>query len=208
MKTALKNIDHRILVVLSALIGVSIWVLPIPILFPFILLLYIFFQIRGGLTIDQKKSVSRYFYFILFWVSTKFIIDTLVLSSSFEIVYTGSVLLFFQLFILILLSLIINQNVSPRIIGQTMGWFVKPILGKKAWKVSLLLMIMLSMMPRIFRLSQKLNQTILIRAPHLSLFKRISLTSIAVLKITFSETESIAIAILSRDLFRSEPWEK
>ena len=199
--------DSRTRVITTAFLGACAWFLPIIAVLLLNILLFVVLWLHGGLTKTNRQRAKYYTVFILFWLGTKFLMDCFnpQLSLKDQLIIVGTLGL--RLLALASLSFIIIQNTSSKELGQTLSWFLRPFLRNRAWKASLALAIMLSALPRIGRTLSALNQTFHIRNPNLSLIRRIIFISLAALRISAQETENIATAILSRDLYRPEPWE-
>ncbi|MDR1827147.1 MAG: hypothetical protein LBR29_02315 [Methylobacteriaceae bacterium] len=204
---AVRRLDIRALVLASAVAGFFVWVLPAR---PVLMLdagFFAFLALQGGLSRLNGAAARTYIKFVVFWVAAKFLVDCIGADNTVGERLADAGVLALRLTGLALLGLIITGDSSPRALGQALSWFAKPLLREHSWKAALALSLMLTAMPRIGRTAANLNRTLRLRGTSLSIVRRFTLIALATLRIIAQEAESIAIAVMTRDLFRPEPWQ-
>ena len=207
IRSKVSQVDRRLLVAFSAIIGFLAWRASIETVFLINGLLLVFLWLQNGLMRLISPAARSYAVFISFWVASKFLLDYISAETTLAQQFQDALLMGSRLITLALLSFIMTHDATPRKMGFVLSWFSKPFLRADAWKAALTLALMLSAMTRIGRMLRNLNQTLYLRNPSLPIYRRFMLIGLTALRVLAQESESIAIAIASRDLYRPEPWE-
>ena len=115
-------------------------------------------------------------------------------------------LLGLRLCVLIGLGLLLALTTSPRQLGLALSWFLRPVLGKNAWKTALSLALMIHFLPLVQTTFAQVKQTIRLRQPKRSRWERVLLVTQATLRLLAQKTWSQTVAVAARGLDSPEAW--
>ena len=220
-------LDPRLLIVLASLCGSAAWLTPV-----WMLAVFLPFAVLSAATVGASSPAGRagvlsYTGFVIFWGLSYFLLQLWEQwgDGQTSAIFYEAFVFAARLFCIFGFAALLPMALSPVGIGRALTWFVqrlgllegwfcravlrgrlRPRLMAAAWKAGLGLTIMASFMPRCFRVLRELSRTLKRRAPHLSLWRRLSLLGLAGLRLFGAQTWDMAISIAARDLYRPEPW--
>ena len=145
--------------------------------------------------------------FVLLWAGLKFLLEALVggqplLWSALESVSLGS-----RILVVLLTGLCLARTTSARQMGRAMTSIMRPVLGSWAWRPALALSLMIHFLPMTLATLRQTGQAVTVRCRGMSLHRRMVLLTTASLRSLSQKTWNQTIALASRDLDRSQPWE-
>lgn len=199
-------LDARPKLAFALLAGLSLWRLPDATLIPLAL--------TGALLCFSVGGFARSFFslwkgalvFVLVWAALKFLLD-LAGSVQLPMALASAVNLGLRLATLLLLGLTLALSASPRRLGLGLAWFLRPALGRQAWRVALALALMLHFLPMIWATATGLNQGLSRRWPDCPWRERIRLIPQALLRVMSQTTWKQTLAVAARNLDQSEAWQ-
>lgn len=211
------RVDPRLFIALVSLGGTLAWLLPWPALFIFLPPALLSAAAAYALMPGGRAALKAYLMFVLFWALSYFLLQVWEAGAS-AAALRGSLILGARLLCILGLALLLPLCLSAVTVGRALTWYLqRPALllrGRTrerlmdaAWKTGLALAVMAAFMPRVFRALRGLSQTLKVRAPHLSLRRRLWLLGLSSLRLLGTQTWDMAVSIAARDLYRAEPWQ-
>ena len=227
LKQRLTQLDPRLLALLCALSGICAWTMPWPALFFFVPPALVFYVAAFALLPGGRAILAAYAGFSAFWAVSFGLLQYWEHPDNREYFLQAGLIFGLRLFTLLGMALPVPLALTAIKLGRVLTWYVKslawlevkfcslpalrgklkPKIAENAWRCGLTLVIMLSFLPRAFRLMQSLGRTLRTRAPGLPLCRRVTLLGFAALRVLSVQTWDMTIAIASRDLYRPLPWE-
>ena len=226
IRAFLVRLDVRLLVALVSLTGVLAWVAPWPVI------TFLFFTLACVLAFtavmelrDGRAALTAYGLFVLLWTVSQLLLFLWEHPGQFLAANLQALSLGSRLFILLGLALAVPLATTPLTLARTLAWYlgwlarlekwlcavvfrgkIRPFLGESVWRAALALCLMMAFFPRSMRAMKDLRRSLLLRAPHLALHKRVGFLGLALLRVVGSQTWDMTLAIASRNLYRPEPW--
>ena len=217
--------DARVLVAFVSGAGLAAWLLPWQAtLLAGVLAAVIAFTAVKELH-DGRAALAAYGVFVLLWTVSQLLLYLFEHPGQFGAATARSLLLGGKLFTLLGLALAVPLGATPLTLGRTLSWYlgwlvgmegwvcgtllrgkVRPVFAGGVWRASLALCLMMAFFPRSMRAMKDLRRSMLMRAPHLALRKRVALMGLALLRVMSSQTWDMTLAIASRDVYRPGPW--
>ncbi len=201
----LKHLDPRVLIAVASLAGLSVWLVPGEAAILIALLAVIAAWGAGAGRKIHRNLLRGYALFLLFWVGTRFLFgwwNTSLAQAVIEASLHGV-----RLVALLALGIVLSLIATPRSLGLAFAWFLKPAMRQNAWKAGLAFALMLSFIPRVFRSFTALRRSLNQRCPHLGFYRRTFLLGLSILRVLSLQSWDVAMAVATRNLYRSEPWE-
>lgn len=221
----LARLDTRLLVACVSGTGLAAWLLPWPVTLPAAALAAVIAFTAVKELHDGRAALAAYGVFVLLWTVSQLLLYLFENPGRFADATAQSLLLGGKLFTLLGLALAVPLGATPLKLGRTLSWYlgwlvraekwicgtllrgnVPPVLAGGVWRASLALCLMMAFFPRSLRAMKDLRQSMLMRAPHLALHRRMALMGLALIRVVSSQTWDMTLAIASRDVYRPEPW--
>lgn len=95
---------------------------------------------------------------------------------------------------------------GPRGLCLAMTWYLRPLLGKRAWRVGLAAALVVHFLPMVFLLVHECTRQIRFRLPQANYFRRLGILARAVLRQLAQKTWSQSAALVARGLDTAQPW--
>lgn len=232
----LAALDPRLKIILAGCFGVATWQVDNTTLGIYAFVLWLICARAEFFTRDRWPMFRAYLLFVLLWVLLKFTLDTLPFIAAPPLTNAGAAimppnfipglmpdllfpplavlrqtameaaLLGGRLCVLIGLGLLLALTTSPRQLGLALSWFLRPVLGKNAWKTALSLALMIHFLPLVQATFAQVKQTIKLRQPRRSRWERFLLVPQATLRLLAQKTWSQTVAVAARGLDSPEAW--
>lgn len=220
------SIDTRLLVLLCAGCGLCAWLLYWPVLFVLLPLALLFSFTAYMLMPGARAALLAYSSFAVFWAAGYFTLQLWEHPGSFEASAKGAAIFGLRLYCLLGLALAVPLTTTALRLGRVFTWYVqrigwveikicafplwkgrlRPRITQSAWRCGLALAIMAAFLPRCFRVLSGLRRNLQLRAPHLSMRKKMFVLGLAALRLLSTQTWDMTISIASRDLYQPLPW--
>ncbi len=198
--------DGRPAVALSLVAGFCVWrydaaALAVPLAF------LIWFLPRQPSFRSVGKPVLRpALRFAVFFAIIKFGLDVFSVEADFVQAAVNAGMLFGRLLAAVGIGLALLTFCGPRGLCLALTWYLRPLLGKRAWRAGLSGALVVRFLPMIFTLVEQTTRQIRLRAPHVGIVGRLALLSRAVLRQLAQKSWNQSVALLARDLARPEAW--
>jgi biotin transport system permease protein len=202
---AVRVLDPRVKLACGLAMGVLVWragpvglglYLALP-----ATLLFLFRQQWPG----RAAVVRNYLAFVLFWMLAKWGLDVLW-GMDWALALEISAWLGVRLVILLMVGLCLGLTTSSRQLGMAANWALRPVLGKRAWKASLALAIMIHSLPLAWQALAQVRLALTARRLRVGRVRRALLTVQGVLRLLGRRAWEQAVAVASRRLDRAEAW--
>ncbi len=227
VRCGLLGVDARLLVFLCAALGLCAWLLPwqglVFFMPPALLVTFTVCKTMPGL----GKLAAAQAGFALFWALGFFSLQMWERPGQPWETAFYSVIFGLRLYCMLALALAAPLSITPLTFGRVLTWYVskigkveetllalpplrgrlRPRLAERAWRCGLALAVMAAFLPRTWRGLAALRQSLQLRAPCLSLRRRLFLLALAALRLLGTQTWDMTLAIASRDLYRPLPWQ-
>ena len=199
-------LDARPKLAFALLAGMVLWRLPLPVLLILTLL--------GGFSCHALGAFDRLnmafwkvaLFFVLIWSALKFGLD-LWGGSGLEAGLMAAGELGIRLVTLVLLGFTLTLSTSPRRLGQGLAWYLRPLLGHRAWHAALALALMIHFLPLGLAAASGLNQGLSRRWPGCPWPNRLRLIPQALLRVLSQTTWTQTLAVASRNLDQPKAWQ-
>lgn len=201
--------DPRPALVLALFFGVSIWqltplaLIPIAACLGYLVMLP---RVRSG---QQPGTIKTMLLFCLFWGGVKFALDITLPNIngniSLERCLIDALLLSARLALLSGIGILLTLWASPRALGLSLAWLLRPFLGSYAWRPALALALMIHFLPITQQTIHNIRQSMVKRHPY-GKIRRIVLLPAAVLRILSQKTWHQTVAVAMRGLDTPEAW--
>lgn len=217
--------DTRLLVAFVSGAGLAVWLLPWPVMLSFAVLAAVIAFAAVKELHDGRAALVAYGLFVLLWTVSQLMLYLFENPGQFADATARSLLLGGKLFTLLGLALAVPLGATPLNLGRTLSWYlgwlvgaekwvcgtllrnrVSPVIAGGVWRASLALCLMMAFFPRSMRAMKDLRRSMLMRAPHLALHKRVALMGLALIRVVSSQTWDMTLAIASRNVYRPDPW--
>ena len=225
VRSLLLRLDTRLLVLFVSLCGILAWVMPWQVTILFLVPSLLIAATAAVELRDGRAALTAYGLFILFWTVSQLVLFLFEHPGQFAMANARALLLGAKLFILLGLALAVPLAATPLMLGKTLTWYlgglvwaekwvcttlfrgkVRPILTEGVWRAALALCLMMAFFPRSMRAMKELRRSLIMRAPKLSLYRRVALLGLALMRVISAQTWDMTLAIASRNLYRAEPW--
>ena len=202
---ALLAADPRIKIGLTFLLGLLTWRAGPAGVALYGLSLGVLLYFLGDIRAANQKVVRTFAFFVFIWMGIKLIFDLIggagLVPASLRAGELG-----LRLLVLLLLGLALALSTSPRGLGLALSWFLRPVLGKKAWQAALALALMVHFLPLTWQTFDTVRTTISLRAPRLSWPRRVLLLAQAAMRALSQKTWNQTVAIAARGLDSPGAW--
>lgn len=159
----------------------------------------------AGFLRRNLAAFRTYLLFTLFWMAAKLAMDWLRgMDPAASLPETG--MLGARLAVTLCLGLALAQSASTRRLGLAVSWWLRPVLGKRAWKTALGLALMIRFLPLAWESGRQLKLALRLRGTRLSWWRRSLLLPTALLRVVAQKTWQQAMALSARGLDRAEAW--
>ncbi len=219
-KNSFGNLDPRAKLLCTATLGILVWHAP-----PLVVCIYAACTMGAFYASDvfvwlHAPMLRSCLYFVLLWAGAKLFIDTaglaagslspqgplLPVSQRILQALPATGLLALRLGILIALGMLLTLTISIRSLGLAFMWFLRPVMGRHAWRAALALALMIHFIPLIQRTVAQVRHALVLRAPQRSLPKRWILLPQATLRIMSQKTWTQTVAVAARGLDMPQAW--
>lgn len=209
--------DPRVCVFLTCLAGVLVWHADFPGVLAYLVAALAPYGAEGIRDRAEPGAFRSLCFFALFWAGLKCVVDAVAafaglwpdLSAALETlspVPGQAGLLFVRIFSLMAAALALTLYLSPGKLALAVGWFIRPLAGKNAWKPALAFALMAHYLPRIHRMIRQCRTAALTRGlPS----KGVTFWKIAfphLFRLLGQSTWNQAVAIVCRGLDSEEAW--
>ncbi len=202
---AVRAVDPRVKLACGLVMGILVWraglvglglylALPAALLFLF----------RGQWP-GRAAVVRNYLAFVAFWMLAKWGLDVLW-GMDWVQALDISAWLGLRLVILLMVGLCLGLTTSSRQLGMAANWVLRPVLGKRAWKASLALAIMIHSLPLAWQALAQVRLALTARRLKVGRVRRTLLTVQGVMRLLGRRAWEQAVAVASRRLDRAEAW--
>ncbi len=143
--------------------------------------------------------------FALSWSGVAFLLE-LAGSAPMEQAVQSSGTLAMRLLTVSALGICLVSTASPRALALAMSWYLRPLLGKRAWEAALALGLMIHFLPLALATLNESREAVRLRLPRCSLRRRTTLVISSALRRLTQKSWDQAVAVASRRLDRPEVW--
>ncbi|MDL2267769.1 hypothetical protein LJC46_07270 [Desulfovibrio sp. OttesenSCG-928-G15] len=202
---------------LTCLAGVLVWKAEFPGVWLYLVAALAPYGLRSIRDRAEPGAFSGLCFFALFWAVLKCVVDAVFAfathwpDASAAFVALGpapaqAALLCIRIFSLMALALALTLYLSPGRLALAVGWFIRPLAGKNAWKPALAFALMAHYLPRIHRMIRQCRTAALTRGlPSKGLaFWKIAFPHL--FRLLGQSTWNQAVAIVCRGLDAQEAW--
>lgn len=205
-EATLLALDPRVKILVAVTLGVLAWKTGLlGLIFYIIGLSALCWQLRATLP-GQRQVLKSYGWFLLFWTVAKVGLE-LWDGTSMSVAAVEAGVLALRLTCLLLVGLVLALATSPRQLGMALTWFLRPVLGNRAWKGALALSLMVHFLPITWLTLAQVRQATLRRCAHLNLFKRMLIVGQSTLRNLGQKTWNQALAVACRGLYKPQAWQ-
>ncbi|MBU2550239.1 MAG: hypothetical protein KKB20_17655 [Proteobacteria bacterium] len=197
--------DPRLKVLLVFIFGLVTWRAGIAGVLLYGLILAAIMLLLGDLSTANRSLIRTYALFVLIWMGVKFVFE-IVGGAAIESAFYQTADLGLRLLVLLLLGLSLALSTSSRDLGLAAAWFLRPVLGRRAWQAALALALMIHFLPLAWRTFDTVRRTVAMRAQAVSWPRRLSLTAQAALRALSLKTWDQTVALAARGLDGPEAW--
>lgn len=196
--------DARVKVLLALTFGILTWNAGWPGLALYALALICLAFTLAGFAAANARAARAYLIFAALWTAVKLGLD-LWAGLEFTRALAGSALLGGRLAVVLLIGLVLAQSTSARSLGLALAWFMRPVLGRRAWKAALALALMIHFLPLAWSASDGVRLGMRTRG-ELPWKKRLIVFPAALLSRLAGATWDQTLAVAARGLDRPEAW--
>ncbi len=202
----MRALDPRLKLGLAFILGPSLWIVP-----PFTVLIcgLSLLCILLPLAVIQpvgRKMVRTMFFFVLFWVGMKSVLDAISGMPFLQIAVDCGVL-GLRLSSLLLLGLTLALSASARALGLAVAWGVAPFVGReRAWKLALSLALMIHFLPMCLDAMTQVKVSLDRRCPTIGAFQRLRIIPQASIRYLGQKTWNQTLAVAGRGLENGDAW--
>lgn len=163
----------------------------------------------AGFLRRNLAAFRTYALFTCFWMAAKLGMDWLrgvdPAASLPETLLLGA-----RLAVTLCLGLALAQSVSTHRLGLAVSWWLRPVLGRRAWKAALGLALMVRFLPLAWESGRQIRQAVDMRRSRsgrlLPWGRRVLVLPTALLRVMALKTWQQAMALAARGLDRPEAW--
>ena len=202
---ALLALDARPKLAFALLVGMVLWQLPLSILFFLTLFGGASCRALGGFTRANGTLWRMAVLFVLVWSGLKCGLDIWAGAELLAGLGAGAEL-GIRLTTLLLLGFTLTLSTSPRRLGLGLAWYLRPVLGSRAWKTALALSLMIHFLPLALATVGGLGQGLAMRWPDCPWRARLRLIPLALLRVLSQTTWTQTLAVAARGLDNPETW--
>ncbi len=202
---ALLALDARPKLAFALLVGMVLWQLPLPVLIFLTLFGGASCRALGGFTRANRMLWRMAFLFVLVWSGLKCGLDIWGGADLLTGLGAGAEL-GVRLATLLLLGFTLTLSTSPRRLGLGLAWYLRPVLGSRAWKTALALSLMIHFLPLALAAVGGLRQCLTMRWPDCPWRARLRLIPLALLRVLSQTTWTQTLAVAARNLDRPAAW--
>ena len=225
VRDAIARLDTRLLVVCVSAAGVLAWVMPWQVTAFFFIVAAVIAATAVVELRDGRAALTAYGIFVLLWTVSQLLLYLFERPGQFTDASIQAISLGAKLFVLLGLALAVPLAATPLTLARTLSWYlsglvgaeqwvcsrvfrgrVKPVLAEGAWRSALALCLMMAFFPRSIRAMKELRRSLLMRAPHLAVHRRVALLGLALLRVVSSQAWDMTLAIAARNVYRPGPW--
>jgi biotin transport system permease protein len=199
-------LDARPKLAFALLVGMVLWQLPLLILFFLTLFGGASCRALGGFTRANRILWRMGFLFVLVWSGLKCGLDIWAGADLLAGLGAGAEL-GIRLATLLLLGFTLTLSTSPRRLGLGLAWYLRPVLGSRAWKTALALSLMIHFLPLGLAAVGGLRQGLSMRWPDCPWPTRLRLIPLALLRVLSQTTWTQTLAVAARNLDKPEAWQ-
>lgn len=225
VRAAIVSLDTRLLVACVSIAGILAWTMPWQVTAFFFVVAAVIAATAVVELRDGRAALMAYGLFVLLWTVSQLLLYLFEHPGQFADASIQAVSLGAKLFVLLGLALAVPLAATPLMLGRTLSWYLsalvgaekwvcaavfrgkaKPVLAEGAWRAALALCLMMAFFPRSMRAMKELRRSLLMRAPHLAVHKRVALLGLALIRVVSSQAWDMTLAIAARNVYRPGPW--
>ena len=200
----IRPMDTRALFPLLPLSGVLIWKMSLQALLIMGLVLFFLF-LRSARPQDTSRFFRTGIPLIIYWTAFSALSMELT-GSSHEETLQASLMLTARLLVILLLGSWTLRRTRPQDLSRAVVWFLKGLMGKRAWEVGLALTIMIRSLPSILHRITRSREAAVFRLRQVSALRRMAVVTAHCMRELPSASEGVALAITVRRLDSPCPW--
>ncbi len=197
--------DPRLKLLVAFALGAMVWHAGPTGLAAYSVIIGAFLFILRHLWQGGARIFRSYGLLVFFWMALKVFSD-LMSGVDTDAALGNATILGVRLVMLLLLSLALAMSASPRQLGLAISWFLRPLLGKAAWKVALALALMVHFLPLTWQVGVQVRKTIERRCPDLRWREKMILLPQAVIRNLGQKTWNQTLAVAGRGLDCPSGW--
>lgn len=201
-----RRLDPRLKLVLSFVLGPTLWLLPAAWVCGCALVL---FCVLWGLSLSQlfgRKMIQSMMMFVLFWVMLKIGLDFITGLPLLSVLWDG-VELGLRLSALLMLGMCLALSSSAHALGMAVSWFLAPVIGReRAWRIALSLALMIHFLPLCLETMTRVKAIVQARSVE-GAFARIRIVAQASIRTMGQKTWNQTLVVAGRGLERAEAWQ-
>lgn len=201
----LRRLDGRVKLLLLIASCFASQYLPEALLPVWLLALATLFRAREMRTPGVLSMLRGGAWFIAFWLAVKVAADV-AWGGTWGTALAGGLPLGARLFALTLVGMAAVGFSSPVETGRAAAWFMRPFLGKRAWKPAAAVALTAWFLPLTLRLAGDVSLAVRARGVKLSWGKRALLTLGVGLRILDHKAREVAVALASRRFDDYRSW--
>ncbi|MFV0423903.1 hypothetical protein [Oleidesulfovibrio sp.] len=216
----LSSLDPRAKLVCAGFLGVLVWQAATPVLVCYALFVASLFAISHNINASHLPMLRSYLWFVILWAAIKLCIDAAGLTPAAQLLFPqhaafadriqlalpAAGVFALRLLILIGIGLLLTLSGSSRSLGLALSWFLRPVLGKRAWHMALSLSLMIHFLPLIQQTTAQVRHAIRLRNPACSKLRCWLLLPQATLRVMSQKTWTQTVAVAARGLDSPEAW--
>ena len=203
----LARVDGRIVLLLALLFGALVWRAGLAANVLYAALFAAVLASAGATAADALRLARWTAGFALVWGGVKLAVDLAGGGSPREA--AGAVaLLCVRLAVLLLLGAAVSALLTPRALGLALAGLTRPVLGRRAWSVSLALLLMVHFIPRALAAFEGARAAIRVRRVALPRLRALVLVLEAGARNLARMTWDQTLAVAARRLDAPEAWDE
>ncbi|MCC8191414.1 MAG: hypothetical protein LIP77_12405 [Planctomycetes bacterium] len=145
--------------------------------------------------------------FLLFWFAVQVVNDRLW-GADWSAAVQTAVPPMGRLLALVLAGILFAGSSSPMETGRAVAWFLRPLLGKRAWQPALVVALTAWFLPLTLRLASDVGASIRARGLRLGWWRRLLVTTGTAIRVLEHTAREVAVGLASRRLDDYRSWEQ
>ena len=203
----LAGVDGRVVLLLALLFGALVWRAGMAANVLYAAFFAAVLASAGATAADAMRLVRWVAGFALVWGGVKLAVELASGAPLHEVVGTVA-LLVIRLVVLLLLGGAVSALVTPRALGLALAGVTRPVLGRRAWAVSLALLLMVHFIPRAVAAFEGARGALRVRRVALPRWRALLLVLEAGARNLAQMTWDQTLAVAARRLDAPEAWDE
>lgn len=199
--------DGRVVLLLALLFGVLVWRAGLAANVLYAAFFAAVLAAGGATAADALRLVRWIGGFALVWGGVKLGVDVAG-GAPLREAADGVVLLVVRLAVLLLLGGVVSALLTPRALGLALAGLTRPLLGRRAWPVSLALLLMVHFVPRALAAFEGARAALRVRRVALPRLRALLLVLEAGARNLARMTWDQTLAVAARRLDAPEAWDE